>query len=48
MTPLEAAALAIDAYAGECAEPGVQPLGTVAVPIRYLQALRRALKGTTG
>lgn len=47
MTPLEAAAHAIDAYAGECAEPGVQPLGTVAVPVRMLQALRRALKGTT-
>ena len=34
MTLLEAARQ-IDAYAGECAEPDVQPLGTVAVPVRY-------------
>jgi len=42
MTLLEAARQ-IDAYAGECAEADVQPLGTVAVPVRYLQALRKAL-----
>ncbi len=37
---------AIDAYAGAAGEPGVQPLGTVAIPLRLLQELRAALGAT--
>ena len=42
---LREAAEAINEYAGAAADPSVEPLGTVAVPLRLLQALRRALEG---
>lgn len=42
MTPLEKAARALDEYAAHTAEDGI--VGTIPVPVRLLQALRRALK----
>ena len=45
MTDLETIARVIDAYAGAAGDPGVSPLGGVVVPVRFLQALRKALKG---
>ncbi len=44
-TELAAAVAAIDEYAGAAGDASVQPLGTVAVPIKLLQALRKALVG---
>lgn len=43
--PLREAAEAINAYVGAAGDASVQPLGTVAVPLRLLQALRQALEG---
>ena len=39
------AAEAINEYVGAAGDADVQPLGNVAVPLRLLQALRRALEG---
>lgn len=33
----------INTYAGAAGDPDTQPLGTCAVPVRFLQALRRAM-----
>lgn len=42
MTALEAAAAAIDEYAGAAGD--IEPVGTCAIPIRLLVNLRRALR----
>lgn len=42
---LREAAEAIDRYVGAAGDASVEPLGSVAVPLRLLQALRRALEG---